>query len=260
MPDPVTAITVGGAAVGTAAGLVNVAGKQFQDFIAAVSGRPGESIGTMLGNLLHRRQVNAEAVGNKANLILLNIGVQAQQVPLPVLMPLLEGASLQEEPSMQEMWANLLANAAHPSQNEKVLPVFVSMLKELTSSDAILLTALHDRLSEEAAKHHKMFFEIGFDIFRLRMIYTNSVLQIPTPPEGQHYGIAVDNWFRARIETFERQGVLKAGMGRPFANTVGTFQVADGITEIWSMSNLGWAFMAACRTPQPETASSQSQT
>ena len=45
MPDPVTTLTV--------TGPLTVAAKQLQDFITAISGHRGESIGTMLGS--HRK-------------------------------------------------------------------------------------------------------------------------------------------------------------------------------------------------------------
>lgn len=144
MPDPVTAITVGGAAVGTAAGVVNVAAKQLQDFIAAITGHAGESIGTILGSIAKRRIDNADSVGRKAYLTILNIGVSPQAIPLPVLVPLLEGASLQEDPSMQEMWANLFATAADPRHASSVVPSFPSVLRELRRADAQLLEGLYN--------------------------------------------------------------------------------------------------------------------
>jgi|SRR5579863_7383478 len=111
IPDPITTGIVTAAALQAA--------KQGQEFIAAAAGHPGESLGTILGNLGRRRMQNAEAVGNKAHLTLLNIGVKAQEVPLNILQPLLESASLQEDPSLQAVWANLRANAADPRQTKQ---------------------------------------------------------------------------------------------------------------------------------------------
>lgn len=142
VPDPVTT----GVVVATVLGVAN----QTQNFIAAASGHPGESIGTILGNLGRRRIQNAEVVGNKAGLTLLNLGVQPKEVPLNILYPLLEGASLQEDPSLQDLWANLLANAADPRQERPVLPSFQDALKNLTSKDAAFLTAVY-RSAEDTA-------------------------------------------------------------------------------------------------------------
>jgi hypothetical protein len=138
MPDPGTGITV--------VTVLAVVAKQAQDFIAAVTGHHGESVGTILGNYTKRRQENAEAIGSRAHLTLLNIGVKAQEIPMSILMPALEAASLEEEPSLQEVWANLLANAADPREIVAVDPAFIHILKELSPKDAAILNRLYDNL------------------------------------------------------------------------------------------------------------------
>jgi hypothetical protein len=65
MPDPVTGLTIAGA--------LGLAAKQAQDFISALSGHPGDSIGTILGTITKRRWDNAESVLNQAHLTLLNL-------------------------------------------------------------------------------------------------------------------------------------------------------------------------------------------
>ncbi len=115
VPDPVTTGVM-------LAGALQVA-KQAQDFIAAVAGRKGESIGTILGDIADRRRRNAESVSSKAYLTLLNVGFVPAAVPLKILQPALEAASLEEDESMQDIWANLLANAADPREENRVLPV-----------------------------------------------------------------------------------------------------------------------------------------
>jgi len=136
IPDPVTT----GLALAAALQLA----KQGQDFIAAAAGHPGESLGTIVGNWTQRRVQNVEAVGNKAHLILLNIGIdQPAPVAMNILQPLLETASLQEDPGLQEIWANLLANAADPRHSSPVAPSFAKILGELTSREVKFLEALY---------------------------------------------------------------------------------------------------------------------
>src|ERR1700733_15638819 len=103
-----------GVAIGTSVATINQVAKQVQDFIAAATGHPGESIGTILGNMANRRRHNVESVVGKAHFILLNLGKMPREVPLNVLHPLLEGASLQEDDYLRDTWANLLANSADP--------------------------------------------------------------------------------------------------------------------------------------------------
>jgi len=135
VPDPVTT----GVAL---AGALQVA-KQAQEFIAAASGHPGESLGTILGNITHRRIENATGILSGAHLTLLNIGITAKEIPLNILHPALEAASLQEDDVLKETWANLLANAADPRQRSKVVPSFPAILKELSPPDAKLAQSLY---------------------------------------------------------------------------------------------------------------------
>jgi hypothetical protein len=55
--------------------------KQAYDFIAAASSHPGESIGTILGEITRRRRQKVEAGEDLAYLTLLNIGVRASKIP-----------------------------------------------------------------------------------------------------------------------------------------------------------------------------------
>ena len=124
------------------AGVLQVA-KQAQDFLTAVTGHPGESIGTILGNAVKRRLDNVEAVSSKAQFILLDVGVKAREIPLPILQPALEAASMHEDSYLQDTWANLLANAADERQKNPVEPSFARILAELSAREVGFLNALY---------------------------------------------------------------------------------------------------------------------
>jgi hypothetical protein len=57
----------------TTSATVGILAKQAQDFLAAATGHKGESIGTMLGDMVHQARQNAERVTGNAYLTLLNI-------------------------------------------------------------------------------------------------------------------------------------------------------------------------------------------
>jgi hypothetical protein len=63
-----------------------------------------------------------------------------------VLQPLVEAASLQEEPDLQNVWANLLANAADGRQMTPVEPSFVAMLRNLSSREVRFLESICEGL------------------------------------------------------------------------------------------------------------------
>jgi len=118
--------------------------KYGEQFLAAATGHKGESVATILGDMVYRRHQNAQTAMGNANLTLLNIGVKAGEIPFKILHGGLEGASLEEEPSMQDKWANLLANAADPRRQNPVEPIFTTILKEITTREAKFLDVLYD--------------------------------------------------------------------------------------------------------------------
>ena len=68
--------------------------------------------------------------------------ISPQEVPLKTTIPLLEGATLEEDASMQERWAALLSNAI--AGNKDVTPSYVSILSELSPMEAMLLDKIYD--------------------------------------------------------------------------------------------------------------------
>ena len=139
------------------------AAKQAQEFLAAATGHPGESLGTILGNIMHRRIENAEGILSTAHLTLLNIGVTAKEIPLNILQPALEAASLQEDDSLREAWTNLLANAADP-RTEMIPPSFPRILAEMSPREARFLNGIFDHLSESSTEESKARPTIVFSL------------------------------------------------------------------------------------------------
>jgi hypothetical protein len=242
MPDPVTGLTIGAA--------VGVAAKQAQDFLASVSGHPGESVGTILGTITKRRLDNVEAVGNRAHLTLLNIGVKAQAVPLPVLMPVLEGASLQEEDSMQEVWANLLANAADPRRVAPVAATFPVILRELSLHNVRLLNAIDRHIAERAAKLNRLQKDVycSFKEAELRMIFdeANKPLHNGSDSDTDRFEYSFDLLRRHNLvtetiwpRTIDKYDAIK--------NPKPDFEIE--LDADYSLSELGRCFITACKKP-----------
>ena len=71
-----------------------------------------------------------------------------QGKPLPVppqfALPLLDGASLEAEPTVQDLWAGLIANATDPTRALRIKKVFIEILRGLEPLDARVLECLDD--------------------------------------------------------------------------------------------------------------------
>jgi hypothetical protein len=93
-----------------------------------------------------RREI-AQEVLSKAQEILKDAGIQPGPVPLKTVVPLLQHASLEEDPALREKWAALLASAATGG----VPPSFPDVLRHLPSSDARFLDAIFERFCQLCA-------------------------------------------------------------------------------------------------------------
>ena len=63
---------------------------------------------------------------------------------LKTLVPILDAGSLEEDESMINKWAALLATAADPGSRIDVLPSFPEVLKELSPKEALALDTIYD--------------------------------------------------------------------------------------------------------------------
>jgi hypothetical protein len=85
-------------------------------------------------------------------------GIQPKSVPLKTLYPILEGCSLEEDTSdLVSKWVGLLASAA---AGNLVHPSYPKILAELTSTEAKILDAMYDRLTQYPGNELKTFFTL----------------------------------------------------------------------------------------------------
>jgi hypothetical protein len=144
MADPITTIvTIVSEHPQAAAAVASIYGVA-KPFLAKILGPGAEEIGEIGRDYIKgRRAKNVERTLADADNMLAEVGREPQEVPLATLVPLLESASTQEEPSLAEKWAALLANAADPAQQVIVQPGFAEILRQLSTDDASLLTYIY---------------------------------------------------------------------------------------------------------------------
>jgi hypothetical protein len=153
--------------------------KQSESFLTAALGEPAKALGGLLADTINaRRHRNLVVATVNAKQRLTEAGVSPKEVPLSIIHPALEAASLEENPDLQSVWANLLANAADPRQVSAVLPSFTGMLGELTVRDAKFLAALHSHAAARAELPgmSQDVFDIAFSHSDLLKAYANAGL------------------------------------------------------------------------------------
>jgi hypothetical protein len=70
-------------------------------------------------------------------------GTEPNRVPLKILAPVIESASLEEDNDLQDKWAALLANAATATQG--IHPAYIEILKQLRSREVLVLELLFQK-------------------------------------------------------------------------------------------------------------------
>jgi hypothetical protein len=169
-------------------------------------------------------------------------GVQPREVPPKIIHPLLESASLEHEPDLQEAWANLLANAVAQGS---LHPAFPAMLKELSSREVRFLDALVNAVTAREPER-RLARKRGMSGYYHRQL--KEFLPDATPDTPEFY---------------EMMGVLtRTGIMEPLQDAVSLEgeelerairtrdQIIQDVDYSHDISRLGWSFIEACHPPK----------
>ena len=104
---------------------------------------PEDVVGLFGGDLLRQYRIrNWHRISQKTFDKLDQRGVeQLEPLNAKVIVPLLEAASNEGDETLQDMWANLLANAMDPDRDVYLQRVFIDTLKQFEPIDARILSA-----------------------------------------------------------------------------------------------------------------------
>lgn len=115
-----------------------------RSLLTKLAGPAGEEAGLLLQDKVKLwRFKNQLRILSKAQQMLNDAKLIPSPVPLRTLVPLLEGAALEEDPALSDKWACLLANAGAQTISLATHPAFPRILSEMTPGEAFFL----DRLS-----------------------------------------------------------------------------------------------------------------
>lgn len=261
-----------------AAGALSDSGKaQATGFLRAVLHAPAEALGGILADAIsERRHANLIKIAGRAQERLSKAGVSAKQVPLSVIHPAIEAASLEEDPDLQEVWSNLLANAADSRANNSVPPSFPLILRELSARDVKFLDALFqmalDELKRRQTAQTPWLNSLGsiefqhsdaYDVFekaglaRFKRSSATTYEQLRSHDEDmaadhRDADMCMDTLRRHElfIESIDMDSEEKMlqGQSGPITYKIPLWRYHLKIT--YSFSRLGVAFVTACRPPE----------
>jgi hypothetical protein len=132
-----------------------------------IAGAAGQSVVIVGGEWIKLWQMkNAVSVGQKAVEFLEKRGFtnpqQLRDITTKFGILYIEGASVEDQPELQELWAKLLANAVDPIfPAEKLSNAFFDIIKGLDPSDVILLNYLNEQRFNNLKK-----IEANFDFWK----------------------------------------------------------------------------------------------
>lgn len=110
----------------------------------------GASISTLgeslVENIRKRQLTNEIKILSKVGQILEDEGKKPGKVPLKVMAPLISQSSLEEDESLQNKWARLIAHILTEEQDTIFHQNCINILNKISSEDAKLLDSLHIRL------------------------------------------------------------------------------------------------------------------
>ena len=150
--------------------------EKLTDLFHSLAGPMLEEVGLMLGDKVRVYRVkNLIQTVQKTKRMLKEAGIPESPVPPRLFLPIIEASSFEDNESLQDMWADLLASASE--RTNAISPSFIETLKQLTPDEARSL----QRAYASAAQTYRR----------------KSVSGLPIPPA------------EVESETFERLGLIR---------------------------------------------------
>jgi hypothetical protein len=232
--DPL--ITSAASEVGNRA--VEVLKKESESFLTATLGQPAKALGGLLADRINaRRHRNLITITVEAKRRLADAGVSPSEVPLSIIHPALESASLEENPDLQAKWANLLANAADARQRQDKRGIHVSVLKELSAPEVRFLDTLYDYVIERILRGirpgaaHGLGWEVEMD-FILKQSHDEGYFDI------------------SFIDNLERLNLIRRSTEQKLLMNMESVKVPGTIEETsFYFTELAFGLVEACRPP-----------
>lgn len=218
--------------------------RPFADLIAKIFGPTAEAIGLGLGAAFRSWSIKRQVrFWKKTQEYLAEAGVEPLSVPPKILLPIIQNASIEDDDSLQDRWAALLANAANPNQNPPIMATYADILRRLSPKSAAFLDVLFD---EYLAKIKRLGRPERWSTKYTDEIYSEAVLyELYTEkidPDGAHRhvfttgNLEYHSDFLLTIENLTSLGIIESRDPR---------SSAEGIDYFFTM--LGLSFVRACR-------------
>ena len=176
-----------------------------------------EQFGLIGGDFVRElRWNNIRRILARAQKKLEQAGRLPKPIPLRLLLPILESASVEDENVLQDMWAGLLATASQ--ETDRLSPSFAETLRQLTPNETRFFDKFYRNLQRKNQKAHALRTKMNPLQFRA------------DAPED------------ISAETFERLGLLN----REYGLTDGEYVGEKEVGYLLALTEYAQRFMRAC--------------
>ena len=193
--------------------------------VSKVTGSPSAEFGELLkDHIRFRRAKNLVKFYVEYQRVVADAGIDQRELPFRMWFPIFESVSIEEDETLQQKWAALLANAADPNTKVTVGPAFVEALKQLSPIEVKCLDWIYK--SEDLPRG---------------MITPESI--------ARFFSVGSDH-ADLILEHLHQLGFLGSPAGRVEGHVI--TQVSGGYIERVA-TKWGLEFVKACRAPSKKT-------
>lgn len=227
--------------------------KPIASLIEKLFGGPAEQIGGMwTESLAARRQIRGIKLMQKVQRVLDEAGFAPKAIPDKIWIPLLQDALLEDDDELQQLWANLFANASDPRSGIIVRESFGNALRQLMPADIRFLDKLYDlAVGVDAGRIY--LFQDGSDIGSYGVLWEIFHTATVGPLNSIDELRESRNAFEITLDTLRRTAILKPEtqvmQGNGYSDPVP--HDAELVTkERHWLTPFGYELVRACRPPQ----------
>ena len=201
--------------------IIEIAEKMLDKLVGPAISETGELIADKIKFYRFKNQIK---ILNNVKKLLEENGLSPKQIPIKLVVPLLENASLEEDSSLQEMWSRLIMNSSTYNYKVSLHKACIAILSDLSPTEAKILEMIKDDVVEKLKQKEK-------DFFPSTVFYRTYTITSRFKLKQEESDYMVDNLVRV--------GLLK---WEPSEIENNTFDLENFI----SLSNLGYNFLKEC--------------
>lgn len=240
--------------------------KSVNELIIKLFGGPCEEIGGMwTDKLKFRREQRWLKLMQKVEAKIDTSGHEPHAIADKIWVPTWQAASLEDEDTLQDKYAALLANASDPKLADSIEPIFVSILSEITTRQTVFIDSFYefDERSRKGLPESLTFYgNSGFPISTLLSVYSYAKLsRVPDlhrfthgqPDDVQRkYDLDISE-FTVMLEALKRhqlieQSAMTEDVGPVSIGSPSRPQKTVKLKAVYRLTPLGRAFVRACKT------------